>query len=47
MSTSEGMKADDRGFFDPETNTFYKVKNEGIYLKVLEFLNHQRKIKEK
>lgn len=42
MSSDQQIKkVDDRGFFDPETNTFYKVKNEEIYLKVLEFMEEQ------
>ena len=43
---SEGKRVEDeeeRGFYDPDTNTFYKVKSEEIYQKVLEFMEQQAK----
>ena len=45
MQRKEGSEEQERGFYDPETNTFYKVKNNQIYDRVLKFLAEQKKVK--
>lgn len=43
---SEANRVDEqeeRGFYDPDTNTFYKVHSEDIYQKVLDFMEQQAK----
>lgn len=43
---SEGNRVEEqeeRGFYDPDTNTFYKVKSEEVYQKVLDFMEKQAK----
>lgn len=43
---SEGSRVEEpeeRGFYDPDTNTFYKVNSEEIYQRVLDFMEQQAK----